>query len=82
MYNPIVNMGHAVEERISHLEDNIGPLRPKRAGENVREDDVVIDPSGDKLVPQRTYGGRRRRGPLPEGVPIDRRQSQNTIRRP
>ncbi len=80
MYNPIVSMRNARETGVSHPEDALGPYRPIRAGETVREADVT-DASGIPMVPERIYGGRRRKGPLPDGVPTDRRQRHNAIRR-
>ncbi len=77
MYNPIVSMRHAKEARISHPEAALGPYRPIRAGETVREADIT-NASGVPLVPERIYGGRRTR----LSVLVDRRKPQNTIHRP
>lgn len=54
--------------------DYRGPFRPIRAGEIVEEVHVTTT-SGERLVPEGIYGGRRKRGPLPVGVRTDRRQS-------
>lgn len=62
----------------SHTDDFeafVGPFRRIRKGETVRKGDVVIDELRVERVPERIYGGRRHRGPLPDGVPTDRRQS-------
>lgn len=57
-----------------NVEPSMGPYRPIRTGEAVKETDVT-NASGRPMVPERIYGGRRRRGPLPAGVPTDRRKS-------
>lgn len=76
MYNPIVSIRNA-ETRASDPEAALGPYRPIRAGETVDKKDVMVGG-----VPERIYGGRRCRGPLPEGVPADRRQPQSTVHNP
>lgn len=48
--------------------------RPIRTGEIVKLSDVVVGENRTKSVPESIYGGRRKKGPLPEGVLFDRRQ--------
>lgn len=55
-----------------------GPYRPLRNGEIVPSRSVSFA-SGTPMVSERTYGGRKRRGPLPEGIKFDRRQPQSAV---